>query len=269
MRLHEDHDHPCPPPAPHSLVLFVGAGMRPGPELCESLARAGVRGLWLATPAQALAAAAHARFDAAVVQVEAPMAAAARHFDDWRQTLCCPLLVVSELDDEVDEIIALELGADAVLPRSAAPRLVRAHLLMLLRRGQAGDAQAPAPPPSAAEATGWQLDRVHNRLCRDGRQVQFTELQAVLMQVLLENLGRVVPRARLLAAAAGGRVLQTRSVDVYMARLRRRLRQERVDELQLEGIRGRGYLLRSVAAERPGWPSSQSGVLHWIAAAAP
>ena len=49
---------------PHSLVVFVGLGARPGAELAEGLARDGVRGLWLDDVDQALTAAAHARFDA-------------------------------------------------------------------------------------------------------------------------------------------------------------------------------------------------------------
>ena len=84
------------PPAPHSLVLFVGSGARPGAELADGLARAGIRGLWLARIDQALAAAAHARFDAAVIQLDASVASAARQFDVWRRALACPLLLLAE-----------------------------------------------------------------------------------------------------------------------------------------------------------------------------
>lgn len=235
---------------PHSLVVFVGLGARPGVELAEGLARDGVRALWLDRVEQALTAAGHARFDAAVVQLDERVAPAARRFDGWSRQFGCPLLLLADVEDEVDEIIALELGADAVLPRPVSARRLRAHLLRLLRRSTA-DARLPPPHEPAeplAPVAGWTLDRVHNRLLRDDRRVELTEMQAALMQALLADFGRVVPRARLLAAVSTRRTLQPRSVDVYIARLRVRLKDERVDELQLEGVRGRGYRLTSGSA---------------------
>jgi hypothetical protein len=55
----------------------------------------------------------------------------------------------------------------------------------------------------------------------------------------------------------GGRALHVRSVDVYVARLRRRLREARVDGLSIEGVRGRGYALDIVGA------APSPGVLRW------
>lgn len=251
-------------PAAHSLVLFVGLGARPDAELGASLARAGVRGLWVERVPQALAAAAHARFDAAVIRLDDPVSLAARQFDAWRQVLGCPLLLLAETLDEIDEIMALELGADGLLAQPVSARRLRAHLMLLLRRGAADGREALrladlrrgsglAVDDVPASAAGWQLDRVHNRLLRGDRRVDLTEMQAALLQMLLDELGRVVPRSRLLAAVSRRRALQPRSVDVYVARLRQRLHDERVDDLLLEGVRGRGYMLQ-VAAPGTAWP---------------
>ncbi len=255
-------------PAPHSLVLFVGLGVRPGTELGDGLARAGIRGLWLASIEQALAAAAHAHFDAAVIRLDESVAAAARQFDRWRRALACPLLLLAETLDEVDEIMALELGADGLLSQPVSARRLRAHLLMLLRRGPLDARHVPRaemPPPVAA--AGWVLDRVHNRLTRDDRRVELTEMQAALLQVLMDDLGRVVPRSRLLAAVSRRRALRPRSVDVYVARLRQRLLEQRVDGLLLEGVRGRGYALTVALPASAGWPPPAAAVLGWAAPA--
>lgn len=269
MNPDDDREDSQPLPAPHSLVLFIGFGLRPDRELVDTLARAGLRGLWLAAPPQGLLAAAHARFDAVVLRVSEPMASVARRFDLWRTTLRCPLLVVSESADEVDEIIALELGADGYLGGPLAPRRLRAHLQMLLRRAQAaGKADERAGDESLSTVAGWALDRGRNRLLRDDRHVDLTEMQAGLMQVFMQEQGRVVARSRLLESIARGRELHARSVDVYVARLRARLRDERVDELEIEGVRGRGYLLSVVrAADRASSPAA--GLLHWLAPARP
>jgi DNA-binding response OmpR family regulator len=259
-------------------VLFVGLGARPGLELGDSLARAGVRGLWVERVPQALAAAAHARFDAAVIRLDDPVCAAARQFDAWRQVLGCPLLLLAETLDEIDEIMALELGADGLLAQPVSARRLRAHLMMLLRRGAADGREAQrlaalrrgstcALDEQPAAAAGWLLDRVHNRLQRGDRRVDLTEMQAALLQMLLDDLGRVVPRSRLLAAVSRRRALQPRSVDVYVARLRQRLHDERVDDLLLEGVRGRGYMLQ-VAAPGTAWPvAAVAPALDWAAPA--
>jgi len=235
-------------PPPSHLVLFAGLGTHPDPGVAELLSRAGMRGVWLGNTARALSASAHARFDAAVMAIDEPMSMAARHFDHWRRSLRCPLLVLADGDDEVDEIIALELGADSVLPRAVTPRRLRAHLLTLTRAAASGAAQEGVAPPAPsavppAQTGGWTLDRVMNRLHNGHRRVELTETQAALMQVLIDDSPRVVPRARLMAAIAHGRELNTRSVDVYVARLRHRLREQRVDEIEITGVRGRGYTL--------------------------
>lgn len=253
-------------PAARSLVLFVGFGERAPPDFGEGLARAGIRGLWLAQVTQALAAAAHARFDAVVIRLDQSVAMAARQLGAWRQVLGCPILLLAELEDEVDEIIALEMGADGLLAQPVSWRRLRAHLLMLLRRAGSAPGVEPAPlraEPTAA-AAGWQLDRVHNRLQRDDRRVALTDVQAALLQVLMDDLGRVVPRSRLLAAVSHRRLLRPRSVDVYVGRLRMRLAEARVDDLQLEGVRGRGYLLMVAAPAASSWPRAEVGArLDW------
>lgn len=266
------HNDDAPPDAagpglPHSLVLFAGFGLRPERELLDGLAQVGVRGLWLGAAAQALGAASFARFDAVVLKVRGPMADAARSFEGWRRTLGCPLLVVAEAGDEFDEIIALELGADGYLAGPVPPRRLRAHLLMLLRRAQpSADSAAPAAP---LRAGAWTLDRSANRLQRGRHEVDLTELQAALLQVLIAEQGRVVLRARLAEAVSRGRELHVRSVDVYIARLRCRLRDERVAGLEIDGVRGRGYRL-TVLGDDPAASALPAGAsLRWVAPAGP
>lgn len=250
---------------PHSLVLFAGFGLRPERELLDGLAQVGVRGLWLGASAQALGAASFARFDAVVLRVQGPMAGTARSFEGWRRALGCPLLVLAEAGDEVDEIIALELGADGYLAGPVPPRRLRAHLLRLLRRGQAAAEVDTQPAPCSA--AGWTLDRASNRLQRGNREVELTELQAALLQTLIAEQGRVVPRVRLADAVSRGRELHVRSVDVYIARLRHRLRDERVEGLEIDGVRGRGYRLMAVdsAGARAAATANAAAPLHWMA----
>ena len=255
--LHEDAmprvGQPTPARAavPASLVLFVGTP--PPSRVCELLAHDGMRSLCLAGPAQALRAAALARFDALVIDAATLGSRAALWLADLHAQLRCPLMVVAEHADEVDEIVALELGADAYLARPLGARRLRAHLaaLMRLRRPMPspGDDAAAWPVAMLADAgikgtAGWQLDRVANRLWIDGRDIALTEVQCSLLQCLIEARGRIVPRARLAEALPHGHGLSARSVDVYIHRLRARLRGEALARrLAIEAVRGRGYAL--------------------------
>jgi DNA-binding response OmpR family regulator len=263
------HDPHAAPAGARRLLLFVGPDLQPGDELGAVLARSGWRCLWLAGSEPALRAAAHARFDALVVQAESAGGPPARQVELLRQTLGCPVLVVAQAADEVDEIIALELGADAYLTGALAPRRLRAHLQALLRRGD--ERAAAAAPATQTLALGrWTLDSEQQSLLGADRRVALTELQCLLLHSLGTALARVVPREVLVAALGPGRGLHARSVDVYVARLRRRLREQHVDDLVIEGVRGRGYTLSLQADARTraalgAWsPRSGSQPAAWV-----
>jgi DNA-binding response OmpR family regulator len=232
-----------------TLVLFVGAGCRPARAEFSTLGRDGVRCVWSADLEQALRMARLARFDALVIDAGALAAREGWALARARAAFGCPLLVVAESGDEVDEIVALELGADAFLARPLAPRRLRAHLAALWRPRCVMAAPEPEVPPPV-QAGGWWLDRVGNRLVSDDRSVAVTELQAALLQCLIAAGGRAVPRAQLRAAMPLGKDVGARSVDVYMYRLRKRLDDAGVRDLVVECVRGRGYLLRSGAGSR-------------------
>ena len=245
---------------PCSLVLLVGDGVRLDTRALAEMASAGLRCVWLGDAAQALAACRHARFDAAVWFVAQPMAAVAGQFLQWQKTLRCPLLVVADHADEIDEIMALEMGADAYLALPLPSRRLRAHVLAHLRQKvsiaevAADVSNSPNDTTSATTSApldtsvgGWTLDRVHNQLRNAQRAVALTEVLASLLHSLMHDLGRVVPRARLLAGLVPrrgpGETLDARSIDRYVARLRQRLHEQQVHALHISNVRGRGYML--------------------------
>lgn len=227
--------------APSRLLLFVG--LAPSAEVAATLAAEGMRCLCLAGMAAAVDASRLARFDALVVDAGALGATPAAALARLRAALGCPLIVSAARGHPIDEVLALELGADAWLPPPPlAPRRLRAQLLALLR--------SHAAPPTVAPDEGlgcpWRIDRVHNRLHgAAARPVVLTEAQAALLQCLLDADGRVVPRARLAdtLVPSHGRALQARSIDVYVHRLRARLREASARAYDIDAVRGRGYRL--------------------------
>jgi len=242
------------------LLLFVGDAVRPDAQLVALLAREGLRCLSLPGAEQAVRAAALARFDALLVDAALVEGRAARALEALATAHGCPVLVLAERADEVDEIVALELGADLYLARPLAPRRLRAHLQALLRRRATNpDARPESPadarreprpgtgpaqrPARCLQAGGWTLDWTQLHLRRDTRQVRLTPTQAALLRCLMAADGDIVPASALLDALPRHERPQARGLRVHVHRLRLKLRDEGVAELQIEAVRGSGYVL--------------------------
>lgn len=237
--------------APAHLVLIVARKRAPQRSVVDCLAQRGLRCIWIDGLQGLDSVASQVVPDAIVYDAQADAAALPLALSQLRRRFAGALLVVDGSQDEVDEIIALELGADAHLSHPVAPRRLRAQLEALLRRHgggatlhaeRAGDAAPDLP-------SGWRLDPVHNQLQRGQQNIALTGGQAHLLRCLAQHAGRVVPRAELHdQVCAPDSALRARSVDVYVHRLRQRLQSAGVHDLTIEAVRGRGFVLRGAAA---------------------
>ena len=226
-----------------SLVLFVGAAVRPERALADLLAQTGLRCAAVSDLATAQEACANLQFDALVIDASTLGSSLALGLARLQPQASCPLLVVSESPNEIDEIIALEHGAADYLSLPLSPRLLRAHLMAMLRtRPMAemlSDTPADTPRPVA-----WLLDPMLRELRWGPHSVALTEGQFGILRCLATPVGRVVPRAELEARASGpDSMLTARSIDVYVHRLRRRLADAGMDAFDIQCVRGRGYRL--------------------------
>jgi DNA-binding response OmpR family regulator len=146
-----------------------------------------------------------------------------------------PILMLTARDEERDRVAGLEVGADDYVTKPFSPRELAARVKAVLRRVD--------PPPVAAAPAPLELgDVVLDRQAREvtvaGEPVELTGREFDLLAYLLENAGIVVSRDQLLdrvwgMSYAGG----TRTVDVHVAQLRRKL--GRPDAIRT--FRGSGY----------------------------
>ncbi len=232
-----------------TLVLFVGPAVRPDADCIELLGQSGLRCVAVGDLHGAHTASANLQFDALVIDAAVLQPTLALALAELHVAAGAPMLVIAARPSEVDEIVALEHGASQFLARPLSPRLLRAHLAAVLRPRQATPLDAPASTPEAPLG-GWTLDPLQRQLCRGSRQVELTEGQFTLLHALAAQAGRVVPRGELEARVAGDGALTARSIDVYVHRLRKRLAELRVNDLDIESVRGLGYRLRSKGDER-------------------
>jgi DNA-binding response OmpR family regulator len=143
-----------------------------------------------------------------------------------------PIVILSARDEVEDRIVGLELGADDYLPKPFSPRELTARIRAVLRRSRPGE-------PDGVLALGpITLSPGAREVQVDGREVTLTQREFDLLEYLMVRAGRVVTRDELLEVVWGfvspG---QTRTVEVHMAQLRKKLG----DPELIRTVRGVGY----------------------------
>jgi DNA-binding response OmpR family regulator len=149
------------------------------------------------------------------------------------------ILMLTARDEDIDKILGLELGADDYLTKPFNPRELVARVKAILRRGERIQNADPAPL-QLADLT---IDPA-SREARLGEQnLDLRTQEFDLLLVFAQARGRVLTREQLLQQAWGFDFYgQTRTVDVHVAHLRKKLEGSSV---KIETVTGVGYKLVS------------------------
>ncbi|MEW5868704.1 MAG: response regulator transcription factor [Chloroflexota bacterium] len=148
-----------------------------------------------------------------------------------------PILMLTARDDDVDKILGLELGADDYLTKPFNPRELVARVKAILRR----EARSAAPASSAIHLGDLVVDPASREVTLGGQRVDLRAQEFDLLVTLAEHKGLVLTREQLLEKAWGYEFYgQSRTVDVHIGHLRRKLADSQV---RIETITGIGYKL--------------------------
>jgi two-component system phosphate regulon response regulator PhoB len=154
------------------------------------------------------------------------------------ETRSKPVILVSGRNDEVDRVLAFELGADDFVAKPYSPRELALRLRAVLRRAQTQTSK----PLERFQLERLVIDVPGHEVTVDGEAVALTALEFKLLVDLARHRGLVRSRERLLEAVwQHSGALETRTVDTHVKRLR-----EKLGEIgrQIETIRGVGYRLK-------------------------
>jgi len=146
-----------------------------------------------------------------------------------------PIIMLTARATESDRVIGLDAGADDYITKPFSPRELAARVRAVMRRGRTEE-QGPPPVYRGKHLTA-DFDAVS--IAVDGEQVRLTRREFELLKYLVENRNRVLSRDRLLERVWGyDRLIETRSVDVHVGRLRSKLG---TAGKQIETVVGLGY----------------------------
>jgi two-component system phosphate regulon response regulator OmpR len=159
------------------------------------------------------------------------------------------IIMVTGAGEVVDRIVGLEMGADDYVAKPFDPRELRARLKSVLRRVQARSAPAasgaPAGAPEARVPVGGRLLdlRSHQLFERDGTAVPLTTMEFELLKAFVEHPNQVLSRDRLLTLTRNREWEPfDRSIDIRIARLRRKIEDDPENPKVIRTMRGAGYM---------------------------
>jgi DNA-binding response OmpR family regulator len=145
-----------------------------------------------------------------------------------------PIIMLTARTSEDDRVSGLEQGADDYVTKPFSLRELTARVRAMLRRGQGAE-----PRQGRYQGERLTADFEAVAIAVDGAAVRLTRREFELLQYLVQNKNRVVSRDRLLERVWGyERLVETRSVDVHVGRLRNKLR---TAGRQIETVVGLGY----------------------------
>jgi DNA-binding response OmpR family regulator len=177
------------------------------------------------------------RFDLLIVDWMLPDGTGAELLEWARQNLGweIPILVLTARDDEATVVAALRAGADDYVVKPPKPMELLARVAALGRRSRANAV-------AVLRLGAFALDTQRQRLSMDGAEVILTQKEFDLSAYLFQNPGKLLSRAHLLDRIWGIHAdVDTRTVDIHVSRLRKKLGLDGTRGWKLVPVYGVGY----------------------------
>lgn len=154
-----------------------------------------------------------------------------------RSTQNIPIIMTTAKSEELDKILGLELGADDYITKPFSVRELLARVKAVLRRSN-GNKEAE----TTFNAGNISVDFSKHRVLKDGEKIELTLKEFELLEILVKNRGKVLTREALLDKIWGYEYVgETRTVDVHIRYLRKKIEVDDKNPKLIETIRGIGY----------------------------
>ena len=186
--------------------------------------------------------------DLAILDVKMPRMDGMEVLRRLRQTSTLPVIILTSKDEEIDEILGFNLGADDYIHKPFSQRLLIERVKALLRRSgtEAEEGDSPGDVAGRAIKRGkLSMDPARHECTWDGRPVKLTVTEFLLLQALAQRPGFVKSRDNLMDAAYDDQVyVDDRTIDSHVKRMRKKFRVVDPEFDAIETLYGVGYRYR-------------------------
>ena len=153
------------------------------------------------------------------------------------------ILFLTDSREELDQLLAFELGADDFVVRPIHPRVLHARIRALVQRCSAKNGSRA---PRVFAMGPFRISRGNREVALRGQRIDLTTHEFDLLWLLASHAGTVVSRNQIYQALYNCDHNGTdRSVDVYVSRIRQKLGDDPSSPVYLKTVRGSGYLFAS------------------------
>ena len=180
-------------------------------------------------------------FDLLIVDVMMPGETGIELINDLRKTLDVPILLLTAMNEPDDRILGLESGADDYLSKPFEPRELVLRIQKILHR-----LQQPSVNKSdkhRIQFGPFQYDLKQDILYKGDKITGLTESETRILRAFSNSPGVVLSRESLIEVDE--ELGNTRTVDVQITRLRRKIKENPKFPRYLKTIRGQGYILKT------------------------
>lgn len=191
--------------------------------------------------------------DLAILDVKMPRMDGMEVLRRLRQTRETPVIILTSKDDEIDEVLGFNLGADDYIHKPFSQRLLIERVKAVLRRGRENEENPIGSPGSAAAAARaikrgrLTLDPARHDCLWDDKPVKLTVTEFLLLQALAQRPGFVKSRDNLMDAAYDDQVyVDDRTIDSHVKRMRKKFRLVDPEFDAIETLYGVGYRYREL-----------------------
>jgi DNA-binding response OmpR family regulator len=236
--------------APGGCILVVEDEDSISEPFAEALKRAGFEAVVTRTAAGALELAREADPDLVMLDLSLPDGDGRDVCRELRRHSDVPIVMLTARGTEMDRIVGLELGADDYVVKPFSAREVISRIRAVLRRSAPRDAAAADEGP--IRIGGLELDPAARAARLDGAELELSRKEFDLLAELMRNAGRVVSREDLMSKVWDVNWFgSTKTLDVHIGWLRRKLGDDPADPRYIETVRGVGFRFAAAEVEEP------------------
>jgi len=219
-------------------ILLVEDDRKLGQFICKGLQEVAYTPVWARSCAEARAEIGSSPFEVVILDIGLPDGSGLELLSEWRaKNLPMPVLILSARHEVDDKIAGLNLGADDYLSKPFSFGELLARLRSLSRR-QSGQKK------TVLTHRAIRMDLLTREVTVADHPVELTAREFALLELFLANSNRVLTRTQIAERIWNCHFdMETNLVDVYVAKLRSKLRRKEEAELVLQTVRGVGYRL--------------------------